>query len=112
MKTTLYFAAVALFLAGYLIGEKTTTVKAQETVPTEGVWELAKTGRVVLSGDLYHFPEERKLGRIPTFDFNEEQTRQSREKIEAFLKQAGAQLWIQHDFVGNAKLKKAPNFYD
>jgi hypothetical protein len=32
--------------------------------------------------------------------------------IEAFLKQTGAQLWIQHDFAGNAKLKKSPAFYD
>jgi hypothetical protein len=31
----------------------------------------------VLSGDLYHYPEERKLDRVPTFDFNEEQTRAS-----------------------------------
>jgi hypothetical protein len=32
--------------------------------------------------------------------------------IEAFLKQKGAQLWIQHDLIGNAKLKKSPNFYE
>ena len=74
--------------------------------------KLAKTGGVVLSGDLYHYPEERKLDRVPTFDFNEEQTRASRLMIEAFLKKTGAQLWIQHDFIGNAKLKKAPNFYE
>jgi glyoxylase-like metal-dependent hydrolase (beta-lactamase superfamily II) len=74
--------------------------------------KLAKTGGVVLSGDLYHFPEERALGRVPTIDFNQDQTRASRAAIEAFLKQSGAQLWIQHDFVGNAKLKKSPAFYD
>lgn len=74
--------------------------------------KLVKTGGVVLSGDLYHYPEERKLDRVPTFDFNEEQTRASRVMIEAFLKKTGAQLWIQHDFIGNAKLKKAPNFYE
>jgi glyoxylase-like metal-dependent hydrolase (beta-lactamase superfamily II) len=74
--------------------------------------KLAKTGGVILSGDLYHYPEERKLGRVPTFDFNEEQTRASRLMIEAFLKKAGAQLWIQHDINANAKLKKSPNFYD
>lgn len=74
--------------------------------------KLTKTGGVVLSGDLYHYPEERKLDRVPTFDFNEDQTRPSRAMIEAFLKKTGAQLWIQHDFVGNAKLKKSPNFYD
>jgi N-acyl homoserine lactone hydrolase len=74
--------------------------------------KLGKTGGVVLSGDLYHFPEERALGRVPTIDFNQDQTRASRAAIEAFLKQSSAQLWIQHDFVGNAKLKKSPGFYD
>ena len=74
--------------------------------------KLAKTGGVVLSGDLYHYPEERKLDRVPTFDFNAEQTRASRVMIEAFLKQKSAQLWIQHDFIGNAKLKKSPSFYE
>ncbi len=74
--------------------------------------KLAKTGGVVLSGDLYHFPEERALGRVPTIDFNQDQTRASRVAIEAFLKQTNSQLWIQHDFVGNAKLKKSPAFYD
>jgi len=74
--------------------------------------KLAKSGGVTLSGDLYHYPEERKLDRVPTFDFNEEQTRASRVMIEAFLKKTGAQLWIQHDIIANAKLKKSPNFYD
>jgi N-acyl homoserine lactone hydrolase len=74
--------------------------------------KLAKTGGVVLSGDLYHFPEERVLGRVPAIDFNQDQTRASRAAIEAFLKQTNSQLWIQHDFVGNAKLKKSPAFYD
>jgi len=74
--------------------------------------KLAKTGGVILSGDLYHYPEERKLDRVPTFDFNEEQTRATRVMIEAFLKRTGAQLWIQHDIIANAKLKKSPNFYD
>jgi glyoxylase-like metal-dependent hydrolase (beta-lactamase superfamily II) len=74
--------------------------------------KLAKTGGVILSGDLFHYPEERVLDRVPTFEFNQEQTRATRVAIDAFLKQKGAQLWIQHDFVGNAKLKKSPNFYE
>ncbi len=74
--------------------------------------KLAETGGVVLSGDLYHYPEERALGRVPTFEFNADQTFASRAAIEAFLKQSGAQLWIQHDFAGNAKLKKSPSFYE
>jgi N-acyl homoserine lactone hydrolase len=74
--------------------------------------KLAKTGGVVLSGDLYHYPEERKLDRVPTFEFNQEQTRATRVAIDAFLTKMGAQLWIQHDFNGNAKLKKSPAFYE
>ena len=74
--------------------------------------KLAKTGGVLLSGDLYHYPEERTLDRVPTFEFNQEQTRATRVAIEAFLKQTGAQLWIQHDFTANARLKKAPDYYE
>ena len=74
--------------------------------------KLAKTGPVVLSGDLYHYPEERKLHRVPTTDFNPEQTAASRASIETFIAQTHAQLWIQHDFTATAKLKKAPEFYD
>ena len=74
--------------------------------------KLAKTGPVVLSGDLYHYPEERTLNRLPVAEFNKEQTAASRADLELFLKKTGAQLWIQHDFLGNAKLKKAPAFYE
>jgi N-acyl homoserine lactone hydrolase len=74
--------------------------------------KLAKTGPVVLSGDLYHYPEERTLHRLPVAEFNKEQTAASRADLEIFLKKTGAQLWIQHDFLGNAKLKKAPAWYD
>jgi N-acyl homoserine lactone hydrolase len=74
--------------------------------------KLAKTGGVVLSGDLYHYPEERRLNRLPVADFNEEQTRRSREALEAFLKRSGAQLWIQHDLKAHEKLRKAPQYYE
>jgi N-acyl homoserine lactone hydrolase len=74
--------------------------------------KLAKTGGVVLSGDLYHYPAEKTLDRVPTFDFNQEQTRASRVALDAFMKKNGSQLWIQHDAAGNAKLKKSPQFYE
>jgi len=73
---------------------------------------LPRTGDVLLSGDVYHFPESRALGRVPTFDFDQAQTPVTREAIEAFLAITGAQLWIQHDAVGNALLKKSPQYYD
>jgi N-acyl homoserine lactone hydrolase len=74
--------------------------------------KLPKTGGVVLSGDLYHFPEMRRLKRVATFDFNQSQTPVTRSAIEEFLEKAGAQLWIQHDYIGNAGLKKAPAYYE
>jgi N-acyl homoserine lactone hydrolase len=74
--------------------------------------KLVKTGPVVVAGDLYHYPEERALNRIPTFDADERQTATSRAALDVFLKKTGAQLWIQHDFNANAKLKKAPAYYE
>ena len=73
--------------------------------------DLPKTGRVVLSGDLYHYPEERTLKRIPLRD-NQAQTAASRSALESFLKQTRAQLWIQHDITAHEKLKKAPEYYE
>jgi glyoxylase-like metal-dependent hydrolase (beta-lactamase superfamily II) len=74
--------------------------------------KLARTGPIVLSGDLYHYPEERSLNRVPTTEFNVQQTIASRAALESFLQQSKAQLWIEHDFTANAKLKKSPAFYD
>jgi N-acyl homoserine lactone hydrolase len=74
--------------------------------------KFKKTGPVLVSGDLYHYPEERKLDRYPTTEFNMEQTKAARKVIEAYLKKTGAQLWIQHDFTANGKLKKAPQYYE
>lgn len=74
--------------------------------------KLPKTGAIVLSGDLYHFPEARALKRVAVFDVDQAQTPISRDAVEAFLTKTGAQLWIQHDDIANAKLKKAPDYYE
>jgi glyoxylase-like metal-dependent hydrolase (beta-lactamase superfamily II) len=74
--------------------------------------KLAKTGNVLLSGDLYHYPEEITYKKIPSFDSNKEQTAKSREMIEEFVKQNRAELWIQHDYTTGIKRKIAPEFYD
>jgi glyoxylase-like metal-dependent hydrolase (beta-lactamase superfamily II) len=74
--------------------------------------KLARTGPIVLSGDLYHYPEERTLNRVPTTEFNVQQTIASRTALDAFLEQSKAQLWIEHDYTANSKLRKAPAFYD
>jgi len=73
--------------------------------------KLQKTGPIVLTGDLFHYAADRTLKTLPNGD-NKEQTAASRAKIEALLQKEHAQLWIQHDIVSNAKLKKSPQFYE
>ena len=72
---------------------------------------LAKSGPVLLTGDLYHYAAERTLKKVPVRD-NQEQTVASRASIDEFLRRTGAQLWIQHDILTNATLKHAPLYYD
>jgi N-acyl homoserine lactone hydrolase len=74
--------------------------------------KLAHTGNVLLSGDLWHYPEERAKNSIPTFDTSKEQTIKSRAAMETFIKQNNAELWIQHDYTTGSKRKMAPEFYD
>jgi N-acyl homoserine lactone hydrolase len=73
---------------------------------------LRKFGPLLLAGDLYHVPEERTLDRVPTFDFDAAMTRATRRRVEAFLLETGATLWIQHDPATNAAVKRAPAYYE
>src|ERR1700722_15205939 len=74
--------------------------------------KLPKTGPVLIAGDLYHYNEERNTDHVPSFEYNKEQSLASRAKVEEFLKTSHAQLWIEHDFAANAKLKKSPAYYE
>jgi len=67
----------------------------------------------VLSGDLYHYPSERTLKDFLPFGGRDDvREAASKAKVEALLKDKGATLWIQHDIVADATLKKSPAFYD
>jgi glyoxylase-like metal-dependent hydrolase (beta-lactamase superfamily II) len=74
--------------------------------------KLANAGTVVLGGDLYHYPEERTTGRLPSFEFDVEKSRVSRARIEAYLKETGATFWIEHDIATHAALPKSPGYVD
>ena len=74
--------------------------------------KLANRGAVLLGGDLYHYPEERTTGRIPTFEFNAEQSKASRARVEQYLKDNNAMLWIEHDLATHAALPKSPAYVD
>jgi glyoxylase-like metal-dependent hydrolase (beta-lactamase superfamily II) len=73
--------------------------------------KLAHTGGVVISGDLYHYSAERKLGRVPPREQTTE-TPASRKKIEDFLARTHSQLWIGHAIDWYAGAVKAPGWYD
>jgi N-acyl homoserine lactone hydrolase len=73
---------------------------------------LKNTGPVLLSGDLYHYPEEITYKKVPPFDTDKDQTMKSRAAMDDFVKKTHAQLWIQHDYTSGIKRKIAPAYYD
>src|SRR5450631_4808421 len=58
---------------------------------------LPKAGPILLSGDMTHFQDNWANRRVPSFNFNKEETVKSMEKIAALLASTGAKLWINHD---------------
>ena len=74
--------------------------------------DLENTGKIMLSGDLYHFRFSRENQRTPEFNFSRDQTLESMERVEALLAETDATLWIEHDHALADTLKKSPAFYD
>jgi N-acyl homoserine lactone hydrolase len=74
--------------------------------------KLAKTGTVVLPGDLYHYPEEIPMRTVAPAQGDQAQTLQARDALQAFIKKVNGQMWITHDLIGFSRLKKSPEFYD
>jgi glyoxylase-like metal-dependent hydrolase (beta-lactamase superfamily II) len=75
---------------------------------------LPKTGPILLSGDLYHYPaevEDRKFTPFAALG-NPAMEEAAKAKVDALLKEKHATMWIQHDIIANAKLKKSPAYYD
>lgn len=51
---------------------------------------------VLLTGDLYHFEENRANKGVPSFNYDVNQTLESMDKFEAFAKEKNATVIIQH----------------
>ncbi len=73
--------------------------------------DLPETGRIILSGDLYHFRVTRDLKATPVFNFSRPQTLEAMAKIEGLLAERGAELWIEHDAARAQSQKKSPAYY-
>jgi glyoxylase-like metal-dependent hydrolase (beta-lactamase superfamily II) len=77
------------------------------------ILQLAALGRVMIAGDLYHYLPERTFHRAPPDnEFSVQQSADSRQKIEEYVKKTNTTLWIEHEWAANAKLKKSPAYYE
>jgi glyoxylase-like metal-dependent hydrolase (beta-lactamase superfamily II) len=74
--------------------------------------DLIKTGPVVLSGDVYHFAKNRENRLVPIFSYDKKQTLKSMEKLDKFVADNKATLWIGHDYEQNQTIKHSPKFYE
>lgn len=72
--------------------------------------KLPETGPVILSGDLYHFEENRTNYGIPVWN-DKKLTIQSFARIDNILDNTSAALWIQHDPEEAKSKRMSPNFY-
>lgn len=73
--------------------------------------DLPDTGLIVLSGDQYHFVISRRLRRMPEFNIDRAQTHASMDRLEAWLLEHDATLWIEHDLKFAQSLRLAPAVY-
>lgn len=74
--------------------------------------DLENAGPIILSGDLYHFPISRSDRRVPTFNYDPEETLASMDRMEKLVEETGATFWIEHELALFETLKKAPAYYD
>ena len=72
--------------------------------------DLAEFGPLLLSGDMYHFYENREYRRVPIFNYDVAQTKASMAAFEAFADEKGATVYLQHSKEDLEKLPKAPNY--
>ena len=69
---------------------------------------LPKTGPVLLTGDLYHFSENRQSGGVPSFNTSRSLTMASIARFEAMARNLHAKVVIQHEPADVAKLPAFP----
>lgn len=89
-------------------------VKTPGHTPGHGVLELklAKAGTVILSGDLYHTLDNRKLKRVPAFNDSRANTLASIDRTEHLVANRKARFIVQHDPKSVASLPKFPAYLD
>ncbi len=73
---------------------------------------LRKTGPILLSGDVAHYRFNMEHHCVPTMNSDAEESRRSMERVDAIVREEGAQLWLNHDFAQTATIPHAPAYLD
>ena len=73
---------------------------------------LPRRGAVILSGDMVHLEENWMARRVPTFNYDRDQSLKSMEKIAGVMRKTGAELWINHDKAQSDAIPKAPAYVE
>lgn len=71
-----------------------------------------KNETIFLSGDLYHFHEQRQFKRVPKFNTDVQMTLQSMDKFEKLVKEKKARVIIQHERTHYAQLPIYPKYME
>ena len=73
---------------------------------------LPKRGNVILTGDAAHFKENWDLDHVPGFNFNQEQSHASMNKLKALAEKEHAEVWINHEktITGPPLFGRAPDW--
>jgi glyoxylase-like metal-dependent hydrolase (beta-lactamase superfamily II) len=69
---------------------------------------LARTGPILLSGDLWHQAESRSGRRMPVYNTSRAQTLASMDRVEALVAATGARVIIQHELADHESLPRFP----
>lgn len=93
-------SVVMLTMPGHTPGHSTLLVR------------LKNAGPVLLSGDQYHFRENRAVRGVPTFNADRAQTLASHDRFEDIAKVLNARVVVQHDPRDMAELPAFPKALD
>jgi N-acyl homoserine lactone hydrolase len=71
-----------------------------------------KNETIFLTGDLYHFNEQRQFKRVPKFNTDVQMTLRSMTKFENLVNQKNARVIIQHESTQYAQLPVYPSYLE
>ena len=73
---------------------------------------LPKAGPVMLAADVAHYRYNLDHRCVPRMNSDEAQSRRSMDRLEAIVRQKGAQLWLNHDITQAGTIPHAPAYFD